>query len=134
MSTQHLLEEYVAWLWSSFAETTARCEVPHIKAAYGYAVRTGVIDTTPATNLECPRVSEVEPSVFSNDELRLIRAAIKDDLEEMVFYGLAYGVSGDTNVVDLDDEGQDDVIFFCPARALARIRNTNSCHFGERYV
>jgi site-specific recombinase XerD len=88
-ATEPLLEEYVAWLWSNYAENTTSREVAHIKAAYRYAVRLGAIVKSPAANLECPKVSEVEPAVFSNDELRQIRAAIKDDLEEMVFYCLA---------------------------------------------
>jgi hypothetical protein len=41
-------------------------------------------------------VSEVEPEVFSSEELRRVRATIRTDLEEAVFYGLAYAASGGT--------------------------------------
>ncbi len=90
-ATEVLLEEYVAWLSATYAETTAKCETTHMKAAYRYAVRLGVIDKSPAENVEPPKVPEVEPEVFSNAELRQIRASIMDDLEEALFYGLAYG-------------------------------------------
>jgi integrase/recombinase XerD len=88
--TEALLEEYVAWLVSTFAETTANRETAHVKAAYRYAVRLGMIASNPGQDVEAPKVSEAEPEVFSNAELRQIRAAVADDLEEVIFYGLAY--------------------------------------------
>ena len=89
--TEILLEEYAAWLRSTLAETTAHRETAHFKAAYRYAARMGMIEASPAANVEAPKVAEVEPEVFSNAELRQIRASIMDDLEEVIFYGLAYG-------------------------------------------
>ena len=47
-----VLEEYVAWLSSTFAENTANREVVHIKSAYRYALRLGTISGSPAANLE----------------------------------------------------------------------------------
>jgi integrase/recombinase XerD len=88
--TEVLLEEYVSWLVSSFAAVTANREVAHIKAAFRYAVKLELIERTPAQDLEAPKVAEVEPEVFSNEQLRRIRAAIMSDLEETIFYGLAY--------------------------------------------
>jgi integrase len=89
-ATEPLLEEYVAWLSATLAQTTANREVAHVKAAYAYGVRLGMIADNPVANVEAPRVREVEPEVFSNAELRRIRAAIADDIEEAIFYGLAY--------------------------------------------
>jgi integrase/recombinase XerD len=89
--TEVVLEEYVAWLSATFAPTTAHRETAHVKAAYRYAVRLGTIDKSPAEYIEAPRVPEEEPEVYSAEELREIRAAIRDDLEEVIFYGLAYG-------------------------------------------
>lgn len=86
-----LLEEYVSSLGTQLAETTANRETAHVKAAYRYAVRLAMIEKSPAEDLEAPAVTEVEPEVFSNEELRRIRAAIRDDLDEAIFYGLAYG-------------------------------------------
>jgi integrase len=90
-ATEVLLEEYVAWLSSKFAEGTANRETAHVKAVYRYAVRLGMLERSPAVDIEAPKVTEVEPKVFSNEELRQIRASIIDDLEGVIFYGLAYG-------------------------------------------
>jgi integrase len=89
-ATEVLLEEYVSSLSSSVAESTAHREWGMGKAAYRYAVRLGMIDKSPATYVEAPKLSEVEPKVFSSEELRSIRAAIADDLEEVIFYALVY--------------------------------------------
>lgn len=89
-ATEVLLEEYVAWLASSFAETTASRETAHVKAAFRYGVRLGMLAQNPAAEVELPKVAEIEPAVFSNEQLRRIRAAISTDLEEVIFYGLAY--------------------------------------------
>jgi integrase/recombinase XerD len=90
-ATEVLLEEYVSHLGMVMAETTSNRETTHVKAAYRYAVRLAMIEKSPAENLETPKVTEVEPEVFSYEELRRIRAAIQDDLDEAIFYGLAYG-------------------------------------------
>jgi hypothetical protein len=39
------LEEYVAWLASTMAETTAHRETAHVKAAFRYALRVGLVET-----------------------------------------------------------------------------------------
>jgi Phage integrase SAM-like domain len=51
-ATELLVEEYVAWLANNLAETTANRETAHAKAAYRYAVRTGMIDSNPADGIE----------------------------------------------------------------------------------
>lgn len=89
-ATEVLLEEYVAHLGSFLACTTANTEVAHVKSAYRYAVRLGLIDKTPAGNLEAPSLPVTDPEVFSHQELRRMRVAIRDDLDEAIFYGLAY--------------------------------------------
>jgi integrase len=88
--TEVLVEEYVSSLSATLAEVTANREVAHVKAAYRYAVRLRLLEHNPAEYVEAPKVSEVEPEVFSSEELRRIRAALVDDLEEVIFYGLAY--------------------------------------------
>jgi integrase/recombinase XerD len=86
-----VLEEYVAWLSATYAPMTANRETAHLKAAYRYAVRLRMIDKNPAEYVEAPRVLAEEPEVYSPHQLRAIRAAIRDDLEEVIFYALAYG-------------------------------------------
>jgi integrase len=106
-ATEVVLEEYVAWLSSALAESTANRETAHVKAAYRYAVRLGVIDRSPAENVEAPKVPEAEPEVFSNEQLRRIRGAIMDDLEELIFYGLAYGGLRRHELVEMTWEAAD---------------------------
>jgi integrase len=89
-TTELLLEEYVAHLSTCLAPTTATTEVAYVKAAYRYALRLDLIKKNPAENIEAPAVPLSDPEVFSNEELRRIRAAIRDDLDEAIFYGLAY--------------------------------------------
>ena len=74
----------------NFAQTTANREAAMVKAAYRYAKRLGMIESNPAEHVKAPAVDEAELEVYSNDELRRIRAAIRDDLDEVIFYGLAY--------------------------------------------
>ncbi|MGD0167757.1 MAG: tyrosine-type recombinase/integrase [Gaiellaceae bacterium] len=90
-ATEVVLEEYVSWLAATLAEMTANREVAHVKAAFRYAVRLGMLDKNPADDIEAPKVSETEPETYTNEELRRIRAVIRDNLEEIIFYALAYG-------------------------------------------
>lgn len=83
------VEEYVAWMAGHLAVTTAHREVGYVKAAFRYAARRGTIERSPAEHVEAPRVPEKEPEVFSNDELRRMRAEAEGD-EVVLFYGLAY--------------------------------------------
>ena len=88
--THVLIEDYFKWLKLNFAQTSASREAAMVKAAYRYAKRLGMIDSNPAEYVKAPAVDEAEPEVYSNDELRLIRAALRDDLDEVIFYGLVY--------------------------------------------
>lgn len=85
-----VVEEYFAWLSREMAQTTANREATMVKAAYRYGKRLGMVGESPAEHVRAPAVDEVEPEVYSNDELRRIRAAIRDDLDDVIFYGLAY--------------------------------------------
>jgi integrase len=89
-ATETLVEEYFAWLSCGCAQTTANREAAMVKAAYRYAKRLGMIEENPAEYVRAPKVDDAEPEVYSNEELRRIRSAIRDDLDEAIFYGLAY--------------------------------------------
>jgi integrase len=84
------VEEYVAWMTGSLAVTTAHRETGYVKAAFRYAARRGGVEKSPATHVEAPKVPEKEPEVFSNPELRKMHAAIANDEERKIFFGLAY--------------------------------------------
>lgn len=83
------LEEYVSWMTGTLAATTAHRETGYVKAAYRYAERRGSITRSPAAHIEAPHVPEKEPEVFTNDELRRLRALAEGE-EIVLFYGLAY--------------------------------------------
>jgi integrase/recombinase XerD len=100
-ATEVVLEEYVAWVRSTLADTTASRETTHLKAAFRYAVRLETLKHDPAAHIEVPAVTEVEPLVYSHEELRRIRAAMRTDLEEAIYYGLAYGCLRRHELVEL---------------------------------
>lgn len=89
-ATEVDLEEYVAHMSGHLAANTAHRETGYIKAAYRYAARRGTVKLSPAAHVEAPKVPELEPEVFSNDELRAMKEALRTREEEKVFYGLAY--------------------------------------------
>lgn len=84
------VEEYVAWMTGTLAVTTAHRETGYVKAAYRYAARRGGVEKSPAVHVEAPKLPEKEPEVFSNAELRAMRAALATTEEVKIFYGLAY--------------------------------------------
>lgn len=84
------VEEYVAWMTGTLAVTTAHRETGYVKAAYRYAARRGGVEKSPAVHVEAPKLPEKEPEVFSNAQLRAMRAALRNDEERKIFYGLAY--------------------------------------------
>jgi integrase len=84
------LKQYVAYLRSTVANSSARSETEKIKAAYRYALRIGTITKNPAEYVETPSLDDREPETYSNEELRRIRAAIIDDFEDAVFHLLVY--------------------------------------------
>jgi integrase/recombinase XerD len=88
--TELVVEEYFAWLDGVVEQTTANREAGMVRGAYRYAVRIGMIDKDPAEYVKAPSVEEAEPDVYTNEELRRIRAALRTDLEEVIFYGFAY--------------------------------------------
>jgi integrase/recombinase XerD len=89
-ATELVIEEYFAWMSRELAQTTANREAAMLKAAYRYGKRLGMIAESPAEHVRAPVVDGVEPEVYSNEELRRIRTAIRDDLDDVVFYVLAY--------------------------------------------
>lgn len=88
-ATEVDIEEYVAFMTGTLAITTAHRETGYIKAAYRYAARLGTLERSPAAHVEAPRIPEKEPEVFTNDQLRQMRALAEGD-EIVLFYGLAY--------------------------------------------
>ena len=87
---EHRLKQYVAYLRNTVANWSAKLETEKVKACYRYAVRIGMLERNPAEYVEAPSLVDREPETYTNDELRRIRAAIRDDLEDVLFHGFAY--------------------------------------------
>src|SRR4051794_3439571 len=68
-------EEYFAELLGEYAVSTVKRHLLIVRAAYGYAIRRGEIDTDPTGEVELPRLADVEPETYTNTQLRSIRAA-----------------------------------------------------------
>ena len=79
------LKQYVAYLRSTVANSSARSETEKVKAAYRYALRIGTITKNPAEYVETPSLDDHEPETYTNEDLRRIRAAIIDDLRTRSF-------------------------------------------------
>lgn len=84
------LKQYVQFLRNTLANWSAKLETEKVKACYRYALRIGMIERNPAEYVETPPLEDREPETYSNEELRKIRGAIRDDFEDVLFHGLAY--------------------------------------------
>lgn len=87
------VQRYKAHLRETVAETTANREFTMVKATYKFAVEDiRVLEQSPFAGKagKAPEVRYVPPARFTPEELRTIRASIRDDLEEAIFYALAY--------------------------------------------
>lgn len=88
--TEIQLEEYVAFLTQAVANSSARTETEKVKAAYRYAARIGLIGSNPAEYVEVPKLEEKEVETYTPDELRAIRGAIMDDLDDVLFHAYVF--------------------------------------------
>jgi integrase len=82
---------FMKYLPNHVASTTAATEAQHVKTAYRYAAEDGIIDRSPVTRrVKVPRAEHAEVEIYTHDELRLIRGALADNIEELAFYAFAY--------------------------------------------
>jgi integrase/recombinase XerC len=86
-----ILNRYFGSLRGDLAESTIETELIIIRAAYRFAFEElQAIPSVPRITFKPERHDDEEPKTYSNHELRVIRSWILDDLDEMIFYGLAY--------------------------------------------
>ena len=84
------------WMWEDwFAEpdvevSTRQTRLSHIRAAYNYARKRGQIDHDPTHLVMLPRVSDEEPVIVPNDELRAMKGKLWDERGILLFHLLAY--------------------------------------------
>lgn len=89
--TETYLRRYFKDLPTLVSARTAETEAQHVKSAYQFAAEDGLIARSPVTRrVRVPKATVPEPDPYTADELRRIRAAVKDDFEECLFFLLVY--------------------------------------------
>jgi integrase len=83
-------EEYFDWLLERAAVATARRQLAYVRAAYRYGLRHGLVERDPTVDVKLPRLPDIEPQTYSNEQLRAIHAAIRCEREEVAFYLFAF--------------------------------------------
>jgi integrase len=85
------LNRYFGSLRGSLAESTLETELAIVRGAYRFAhEELEAIPKRPRITFQPENGDDEEPKTFTNEELRRIRSYITDDLEELIFYTLAY--------------------------------------------
>ncbi len=83
-------EEYFDELLERQAVSTVRRHLAYVRAAYRYAVRHELVERDPTADVRLPRLPDHDPATYSNEQLRAINAAIRNEREELVFFLFAF--------------------------------------------
>ena len=83
-------EEYFDELLERQAVSTVRRHLAYVRAAYRYAVRHELVERDPTADVRLPRLPDHDPATYSNEQLRAIHAAIRNEREELVFFLFAF--------------------------------------------
>ncbi len=77
------VEQYFDEILDFYEVATARRHLTCLRAAYRYAQVLGEVSADPTATVVLPRQPEVEPDVYSGDELRALVDAVVDDFEAL---------------------------------------------------
>jgi site-specific recombinase XerD len=83
-------EVYFDELLERGAISTVRRHLAYLRAAYRYAIRHGLTALDPTSEVRLPRLPDWQPVTYSNDQLRQIHAAIRNEREELAFLLFAF--------------------------------------------
>jgi integrase/recombinase XerD len=83
-------EEYFDELLERQAVSTVRRHLAYVRAAYRYAVRHDLVGRDPTADVRLPRLPDHDPATYSNEQLRSIHAAVRNEREELVFFLFAF--------------------------------------------
>jgi integrase len=83
-------ERYFDVLLERGAISTVRRHLAYVRAAYRYAVRHELVARDPTAEVKLPRLPELEPATYANEELRAIHAAIRSERDELAFFVFAF--------------------------------------------
>lgn len=78
-----VVEEYFDEILDFYEVATARRHLTCLRAAYRYAQVLGEVSADPTATVVLPRQPEVEPDVYSGDELRALVAAVANEFEAL---------------------------------------------------
>lgn len=84
------LEDLFDCLRQKHAPSTLRGHLSRLRAAYAYAVRHGLVSLDPTQDVVLPKMPDVEPETYTNEELRCILAHVRDDSEQAIVHLLIY--------------------------------------------
>lgn len=83
-------EEYFGWLLERQAVSTVRRHLAYVRAAYRYGVRHELAERDPTADVRLPRLPDHDPATYSNEQLRQVHAAIRNEREELVLFLFAF--------------------------------------------
>jgi integrase/recombinase XerC len=83
-------EEYFDELLERQAVSTVRRHLAYVRAAYRYGVRHELVERDPTADVRLPRLPDHDPAIYSNEQLRQVHAAIRNEREEVVFFLFAF--------------------------------------------
>jgi integrase/recombinase XerD len=83
-------ERYFDQLLDQYAHATVRQDLAYVRGAYRYAHRHHYVGHDPTTDVRLPWPQDREPATYSNDQLRAIYAAIRNEREELAFHLFAF--------------------------------------------
>ena len=83
-------EEYFDELLERQAVSTVRRRLAYVWAAYRYGVRHELVERDPTADVRLPRLPDHDPATYSNEQLRQIHAAVRNEREELVFFLFAF--------------------------------------------
>jgi integrase len=83
-------EEYFDELLERQAVSTVRRHLAYVRAAYRYGVRHELVARDPTADVRLPRLPDHDPVTYSNEQLRQLHAAIRNEREQLVFFLFAF--------------------------------------------
>ncbi len=78
------VEEYFDALLAVYEVASVRRHLACIRAAYRYAKNLGVISLDPSGTVVLPRQPDVEPEVYSRQDLEKVVAAVRDEIDDIL--------------------------------------------------
>lgn len=83
-------ERYFEQQLARYAVSTLHHDLSVLRATVRYAIRHDWLERDPTLDVKLPRLPDVEPATYSNEELRAIHAAIREPGDEVIFHLLAF--------------------------------------------